>query len=142
MLGRSQVTKRSAVHLMSKQKTGMDLTDFVRDVLYEIIYGVNEAAQKVRDAHTSELLRGVVNPHSNAETKDVEFDVALTVTTKGGAKLGVQVPFVGTGEGSAERLEQQTSRVRFSVPIAFASQPVGKEFVMTGPPGQPETYPK
>lgn len=118
----------------------MDLTDFVRDVLYEIIDGVNEAAQKVRRAHTSDHLRGVVNPHSNAETKDVEFDVALTVTTKGDAKLGVQVPFVGAGEGSAERVEQQTSRVRFSVPIAFASQPAGKEFVTTAPPGPADAY--
>ena len=118
---------------MSEQKSGMDLREFVQDVLCEIIDGVHEAAERVRDAHTSKELRGAVNPRSNAATKDVEFDVVLTVTTTKGAKLGVQVPYVGGG-GSMESAEQQTSRVRFSVPIAFASQPVGPEYVTSNAP--------
>ena len=124
---------------MSEPKSGMDLREFVQDVLFEIIGGVNEAADKVRVAHTSTRLRGAVNPRSKAATSDVEFDVALTVSMKNEAELGVRVPVLDAG-GSRERTEQLTSRVKFTVPIAFASQPVGEEHITTAAPSPPEAY--
>ena len=124
---------------MSEQKSGMALREFVRDVLFDIIGGVNEAADKVRVAHTSKNLRGAVNPRSSAATSDVEFDVALTVSKTSEAELGVRVPTLNAG-GSKERTEQVTSRVKFTVPIAFASQPVGEEHILTAAPAGPKAY--
>lgn len=124
---------------MSDDKSGMELREFIQDVLFEIIEGVNETADKVRAAHTSKNLRGAVNPRSGASTNDVEFDVALTVSKKNDTELGIRVPLLSAG-GSSERTEQQTSRVKFTVPIAFASQPVGEEYISTNAPSGPEAY--
>ena len=124
---------------MSDPKSGMDLREFVQDVLFDIIEGVHEAADRVRDAHTARELRGAVNPRSNSATRDVEFDVALTVSKKNDAELGVRVPLLSAG-GNRERTEQLTSRVKFTVPIAFASQPVGDEYISTNAPSGPEAY--
>ena len=79
---------------MSEQPTGMDLKEFVRDVILEVIRGVNEAADNVREAHSAEALRGAVNPQSRAATRDIEFDVAITVSRETGAKLGDPRPRV------------------------------------------------
>lgn len=124
---------------MSEQPTGMDLKEFVRDVVLEVIRGVNEAADIVREAHSAEALRGAVNPQSKAATRDIEFDVAITVSRKTGAELGVRVPVLSAG-GGIDRGEQRTSRVKFSVPVAFASQPVGSEYTDVGAPGPASAY--
>ena len=36
---------------MSEQPTGMDLEQFVKDVILEVMRAVNEAADNVREAH-------------------------------------------------------------------------------------------
>ena len=120
---------------MSKQDSGMDLNEFVRKVFLETIRGVNEAANTVRMEHTSSDLRGAINPMSEGKTTDIEFDVSISVSTSSGGDLGVRVPMfeVGIG-GKAERARQRTSRVNFSVPVAFASQPVGEKFISTAAP--------
>ena len=124
---------------MSEQPTGMDLKKFVKDVILEVIRGVNEAADNVREAHSAEALRGAVNPRSDAATRDIEFDVALTVSRKQGAKLGIRVPVV-SADGSVDHGEQRTNRVKFSVPVAFASQPVGSEYTDVGAPSPAPGY--
>ena len=69
---------------MSEQPSGMDLKEFVKDVILKVIRGVNEAADNVREAHSAEALRGAVNPRSKAATSDIEFDVAITVSRNTG----------------------------------------------------------
>ena len=117
----------------------MDLKKFVNDVILEVIWGVNEAAENVKKAHSAEGLRGIVNPQSDGATTDIEFDVAITVSRKKGAKLGIRVPVV-SADGGVDHGEQRTSRVKFSVPIAFASQPVGSEYTNVGAPAPASAY--
>ena len=72
---------------MSEQLTGMDLKEFVKDVILEVIRGVNEAADSVRKAHSVEVLRGAVNPRSKAGRREIEFDFAITVSRKSEVEL-------------------------------------------------------
>ena len=105
----------------------MDLKQFVKDVILEVMRGVNEAADNVREAHTAEAFRGAVNPRSEAATRGIEFDVAITVSRKTGTELGVRVPVLSAISG-VDHGEQQTSHAKFSVRVAFTSQPVGNEY--------------
>ena len=121
---------------MTTQDSGMDLREFVRDVLLDIVRGVHEAADTVKTEHESGDRRGAINPMSEANTNDVEFDVVISVSTSLGGGLNVSVPIIEAGfGGSADHAKQRTSRVKFSVPVAFASQPVGKEFTYVPSPG-------
>lgn len=119
---------------MSKQD-GMDLRDFVSSVLLDVVSGVHDAAYKVREEHTYGL-RAAINPNSDGRTSDVEFEVAVAASQTGQVGLGVKVPFVDIG-GARKVAKERTSRIRFSVPVAFASQPVGSEYTPAPSPESP-----
>ena len=90
---------------MSEQPTGLDLKKFVKDVILEVIRGVNEAADNVREAHSAEALRGAVNPRSDAATRDIEFDASLLLMNGGYRDLV-------RGRGPAHRRHGRGSRTR------------------------------
>ena len=114
---------------------GMDLREFVSSVLLDIVSGVHDAAYKVREEHTYGL-RAAINPKSGGRTSDVEFEVAVAASQTGQVGLGVKVPFLDASAGG-EIANERTSRIRFSVPVAFASQPVGSEYITAPPPALP-----
>ena len=124
-----------------KTGKGMGLRKFVQDVLVEVITGVHEAAEHVRTQHVADLgLRGAVN--TEEERSEVQFDVAVTVSYGGKGEVGLHVPFVGS-KGEVSAAKQSVNRVKFSVPVAFASQPVGPEYTRSNAPSPPlgETRP-
>ena len=124
---------------MSKQD-GMDLRDFVSSVLLDVVSGVHDAAHKVREEH-SYGLRAAINPKSGGRTSNVEFEVAIAASQSGQVGLGVKVPFLEMG-GASEVAKERTSRIRFSVPVAFASQPVGSDYTTApSPPPLPDPDP-
>ncbi|HYC49529.1 MAG TPA: hypothetical protein VEB19_00345 [Gemmatimonadaceae bacterium] len=105
----------------------MNLEDFVATTLEQVVRGVQRAQKSVcslarinpqveghpvntRDYKTGTLLR------------DVEFDVAVTVTesAKSGANLSVGIPWMKGGvDGGSDSSNSAVSRVRFSLPVAF-----------------------
>ena len=113
----------------------MGLDKFVRDVLVEVITGVHDAAEDVRKQHVADpALRGAVNVAGT--TSDVQFDVAVTVSKREGGQLGLHVPFFDVGaKGEVSAAEETVNHIKFSVPVAFASQPVGPQYIKTGAPG-------
>jgi hypothetical protein len=115
----------------------MELREFVRDTLVEIVKGVVEARPEIVALH------GEVNPvggnfdqpslagrqwdFEHGAVEIVAFDVALTSSKTEGGKSGIGV-FLGSigigGQLSTQASDSQLSRVKFSVPILLPSQSV------------------
>ena len=107
----------------------MELRDFVKSTLEQIVDGAAEAQKTIREKG------GIVNPTSMSFQKDgswntynhampqeVVFDVALTATDKRGSSEGIGV-FLGSislGKKNDTGVEQvAVTKVRFSVPLVL-----------------------
>ena len=111
----------------------MNLQEFIRTGLTEVVAGVAEAreeAQKHGAAVGSMKLYGyvkeakVITNDDDQPVTQIEFDIALADTsgtsTKGG--IGVFLGSVGLGSQGASQAESSShSRIKFSVPVAFPS---------------------
>lgn len=102
----------------------MNLSEFVSDTLVEIMNGVVSAqAQWTKGGqkgHINPVWGGYEAGHKNV--REVQFDVAVTVTEadSGGVKGGIKVLGLGEigAEGQKSHSNSQVSRIAFSVPIA------------------------
>lgn len=112
----------------------MELKDFIRQTLEQIVEGVSSARSHVEDRGgtinpTSITFRrdGEWNNFNSGMPQNVEFDVGLTSVDKKGATEGIGV-FLGSvslGKKNESGLEHTAvTRVRFSVPLVF---PKGKD---------------
>ncbi len=107
----------------------MELRDFVKATLEQIVDGAAEAQKSIRDKG------GIVNPtsmsfqkdgnwnnYSHAMPQEVIFDVGLTATDKRGSSEGIGV-FLGSislGKKNDSGIEQvAVTKVRFSIPLAL-----------------------
>ena len=115
----------------------MNLQEFIREMLVQIINGVKDAQEIIGESGA------VINPiglyrvhdqlagrgfHSGAVTETVEFDVAVTVIEAEGVKKGVGAFVSVVGIGAQKQTETQNSsvsRIKFSVPALL---PPGKDF--------------
>lgn len=109
----------------------MNLQEFIRTALTEIVAGVAEARDEVqkRGASVGSMkLYGylkeakIVTNDDDLPVTQIEFDIALADTsgtsTKGG--IGVFLGSVGLGSQGASQAESSShSRIKFSVPVAF-----------------------
>lgn len=106
----------------------MDLKDFVRESITQIMDGVQEAIDERGSKY------GVINPAWNtahqAIASPVEFDIAVTAVDKNekGVNAGLKiwsVEFGGKGNISAEN--STVSRIKFSIPIIPPVQVITSE---------------
>ena len=118
----------------------MQLQEFIKQSLSQIVNGVREAQQELaRNGH------GEVNPHGIqhepggivgrvsgatnpnwAEVQFVDFDVAVTVTesSETGGRAGISVLGIGAGaEKQSGLANSSVSRIQFKVPIVLPTQP-------------------
>jgi len=109
----------------------MNLREFVKESLVQIVGGVNDAVNELQESGA------VVNPrrragppsqmHRGSATpiQDIEFDVAVTIgstaETTGGGSFGLQVFSIGAKSSSGTD-SQSVSRIRFSVPLALPAR--------------------
>ena len=119
----------------------MELKDFVRQTLEQIVAGVAEAQKAI------EPLGGVINPgnmnyhqegkwnsFSHAMPQQVTFDVGLTSTGKSGSTEGIGV-FLGSvnlgkrNDSAAETMA--VTKVQFTVPLVL---PAGADLVQRSKP--------
>lgn len=112
----------------------MQLDEFVKTTLAQIVTGIREAQKEVAmhggavnpgvdRVPTSQLVREIDGQFTLL--RDVEFDVALTVTEsdRSGAGLRVGIAWVGGNvEGGSNRQHSEVSRIKFVVPVAFPRQ--------------------
>lgn len=112
----------------------MELKDFIKATLHQIVEGTVEAQKAIRE-HGA-----IINPGSasfqrdgqwnslNANTpQNVAFDVALTTTDKQGSTegIGVMLGSIGLGKRNDKTFENvAVTTVKFSVPLVL---PAGSE---------------
>src|SRR6478735_7061260 len=100
----------------------MNLAEFVDTALTEVLEGVRRAQAKEGGENIAAALsktddKGLLvhDPHLGTFTV-IDFDVSVVAEAKAGAKGGLKVWSVGL-EGNGGYSHQQSSRVRFSVPV-------------------------
>lgn len=115
----------------------MDLRDFVRETLVQIVEGVVNARDSIVEKggdinpvgghFDQKSLKGRQWDWKRGAAENVEFDVALTASDKEDAKAGFGVFFGAVGIGtqiSGENAYSSMTRVKFSVPLLLPSQKV------------------
>jgi len=107
----------------------MELKEFIRETLEQIIQGVSAASAVVEkhggtiNPHKAWFRRdGQTNQYNSGVPHDVEFDVGLTSFNKNGSTEGIGV-FLGSvnlGKKNDTGSEQTAvTRVRFSIPLVL-----------------------
>lgn len=110
----------------------MELKEFITQTLNNIVDGIADA-----QAHALEK-QAMINPSCTVRSEEtivyhtvmgpaftvqvIEFDIAVTVTdedkSKGG--IGVLSAVLNVGvQGEANKINNETSRVKFSIPVVF-----------------------
>jgi hypothetical protein len=104
----------------------MDLDEFVRATLTQIINGVESAKKDHPERIAVRAFRSTTHPSGSVAISAnrlgflVDFDVEVTASTKGGGKLSVGVASLGFGGGGeASKESTHSNRIRFSVPINY-----------------------
>lgn len=115
-------------------KNIMQLDDFISQALIQIIKGVENAQNEVKDTGA------IINPVGLFVTKDnrgktiessfkysiqnIEFDIIVTAQEQDKSKAGLGVFFgeVGIGvQGQVDDTNTQTNKIKFSVPLCLPS---------------------
>jgi hypothetical protein len=126
---RGTAKKLSTDHLVSN----MDIQEFVRESLSQIIEGVHAFKKAKPDAIPAHLVlsKGHKPPtgafafsHADQLGFVVEFDLAVTTIEKSEAsgKVGIAIVQVLSGRGEKSSSDETVSatRIKFSVPISYA----------------------
>ena len=111
----------------------MELREFVRSTLLEIVSGVSDAQEALIEAGSTAVVNALAAGNLKVHSRRglpllqmIEFDVALTVTEtteKGiGGRLSIAAASIGTQRGASVE-NSEVSRVRFQVPVVL---PMGK----------------
>lgn len=110
----------------------MNLQEFTKETLVQIVYAVNEAKGELSKVNAKTPNNVIANGHHimDDKTKEhvivVDFDVAITTETtkenKGG--VGLQVASLNFGGKFGHKDNNQTfSRVKFSLPLVLPGKP-------------------
>ncbi len=94
----------------------LDLKDFISESLYEIVWGINNAQERIAEFGST------VESKLTNDYHDVFFDIALTVIEEGTEPPCSRLLVMGLshlGAGSFEQMLSLVSRVKFSVPLSY-----------------------
>lgn len=100
---------------------GMDLKTFIQTTLVQIVQGTEAAITEIAKMDSNAKVNPFASHGSYSDPKDVDFDVAVTVTDEksGGGDAGIAVAMFRFGAKGEVKLESQAvSRIRFSIPVA------------------------
>lgn len=112
----------------------VDLRTFVKQALTEMILGVADAQEAVKDTtarlNPAEIIGGPRRAFTGARrpVQDVEFDVAVTATEGGGMNAGIRVLALQIGANDKSQTSI-ASRIKFSVPIVFPLHPENEKAI-------------
>jgi hypothetical protein len=100
----------------------MELKEFVRDTLLEVLQGINEAQLAIEVGKA----KGIINPiwkHVDKlyeHIQDINFDIAVTASDKASGSSGGGIKVVAadlSGKVSKEKEKSSVSRISFKVPV-------------------------
>lgn len=101
----------------------MELKDFISKTIVDIQQGVQEAIQTVQNDKTNGVINpvwGNVNRITVRNIREVNFDIAVTVSEKKEGGIGAGINVMGVkigGDGSKGSENSNVSRINFTVPI-------------------------
>lgn len=110
----------------------MELREFIRDALSQIIGGVCDAQVEIAKSDSGGIVSppiqtdwekaGYVFAKGGLPVQKVDFDIAVTVSEKTGTKgtIGIVIAAIGLGsQGESSNARASDSRIKFTVPIAL-----------------------
>ena len=112
----------------------MDLKEFTKETLLQIVQGVNEANSELEQQNAyipnrtvkTETRVFVDNERYQADVIEVDFDVAVTATesegTRGGGGIKVAQIIHGGIEASSNSENQSISRVKYKIPLVLEAK--------------------
>ena len=99
----------------------MDLKTFVTKTLQQIVAGIKEAQASEGGSVNAEMFGTatghLINGGTSGTFTRVDFDVAISAESSGGAKGSLKVFSVGGAEAGGERKSGYANRISFSVPV-------------------------
>lgn len=107
----------------------MELHEFIRETLSQIVIGITEAQQSdaVIKSNAAIVPTGQGLTDNDRLNQVVQFDVAVTTQSESETRGGIGV-FVGPvtlgSAGKSERSTDATNRIRFSVPVYLPAQKI------------------
>jgi hypothetical protein len=120
----------------------MELRDFVKESLIQIVHGVSDAQLALAESKSNGAVspeirnnwglmesKGVLLTQAGVPVQSVEFDVSVTASEGTGTKgsIGITVAILGLkSEGQSSQSNANTSRLKFSVPISLPTFPSTK----------------
>lgn len=102
----------------------MDLAEFVKSSIVQIIQGVSHAIEETRGNSARAVINPTLQHASHGDINAISFDVAVTVQEEAGIKGsgGIKVFGAQIGVGADKTLSNTAvSRLSFSVPVALPS---------------------
>lgn len=121
----------------------MELQEFVKETLLEIVRGVKEAQDAVREYGATVNPRIVPNSESAQvageyrPVQNVDFEVGLTTSEESENKkgIGVALGMIKAGiDGNGGRSSSAATKIRFTVPLVLPVDASGKENEVKRPP--------
>jgi len=99
----------------------MELKDFIKNTLVEIVNGVKEAqeATKALGATVSPEIDGQATTVSAENVRSVEFNVAVTATDEANAGAGIKVASIFNVGGGVKEINTSVSTISFKIPIVL-----------------------
>ena len=109
----------------------MELREFVAEALSAILDGVEDAIRAAPADRQGKIAPVIAGEEDWSKAPlPVEFDVAITVTdkTSAGGKGGIKLFSAAEigGEGSKAWERSTVNRIKFSVPIIYGAQRIGR----------------
>jgi hypothetical protein len=102
----------------------MELRDFIKTSLLDILGGIQDAATVVN----SDGGLGAINPVRPDQifrTEKVEFDIAVTAASESGGNVSGGINVYGAKIGSSifgKLQDSKVSRLKFTIPVAMPAQ--------------------
>jgi hypothetical protein len=105
----------------------MDVKEFVREALVQVLEGVHEAQSLVTEKKTGWVIHPSAAQNITADEAQggnylMRFDIAVTASDSEGKERRVGLRVVGLDFGGGKEARQETSsisRITFAVPIAY-----------------------
>ena len=110
----------------------MELKDFIKETLIQIVQGIGEAQEELKDTDCainprdikSEDYTTVILKNKRHVVQDVDFNIALTNTSNSEDKAGIGGMLGSFGLGGNKTLSDgntSNTNISFSVPVVFPS---------------------
>jgi hypothetical protein len=115
---------------MTNKPSTVNLEDFISEVLTQIINGVKKAQAHAKEngarINSNTFIRTsqgdiITGGDRNGLIQEIDFDIAVTVSSQGGLQGGIGIPVLGY-VAKKEDENSTVSRIKFKLPVTLPRQ--------------------